>query len=344
MPGEVWTVADDEAVIFDGTTVAVRHGLAPDTDYRDGDVTWRTLPRPGGELLATVTAVNDLHFGETECGLLIDMNLGPVLSSAPGAPPYPTMMNTAAVAEMELLDPAAVIVKGDVTTVGLAAEYDAFEACYRPTFGDRLHITRGNHDNRATFAAFTAPLHEAVVVPGAVLALVDTSRPGEGGGSLDAGQLAWLDDVAASADRPVLVFGHHPCFEAGADDWMGAASHLATEDSEALIALVARRPAIVGYFSGHTHRNRVRRFAATGDVPFAEVGSVKDFPGSWAEYRIFEGGILAVHRRLSDPAALEWSESCRALFAGLYPRYAGGDPGDRSYPVWPRSPRAREAT
>ncbi|MDQ6837847.1 MAG: metallophosphoesterase [Actinomycetota bacterium] len=329
-------MADDEAVIFDGTTVVVRDGLTPDTEYRDGDVTWRTLPRPGGELLATVTAVNDLHFGETECGLLIDMNLGPVLTAPPGEPPYPEMMNAVAVAEMARLDPTAVIIKGDVTTVGLAEEYEAFEACYRPTFEGRLHVTRGNHDNRATFAAFDAPSYEAVVVPGAVLAMLDTSRPGEGGGFVDAEQLAWLDDLAASADRPVLVFGHHPCFEAGAEDWMGAASHLATDDSDALVALVARRPAIVGYFSGHTHRNRVRRFATTGDVPFAEVGSVKDFPGSWAEYRIYEGGALHIHRRLTDPAAVAWSETCRALFAGLYPQYAGGDLADRSFPLWTR--------
>lgn len=337
MAPEVWTVADDEAVLFDGTTVSVREGLTPDTDYGAGEVTWRTLPRPGGELLATVTAVNDLHFGETECGLLIDMDLGPVLTSPPGAPPYPTMMNTAAVAEMAPFDPTAVIIKGDVTTVGLSEEYEAFEACYRPTFGDRLVVTRGNHDNRATFAAFAAPSHQAVVVPGAILAVLDTSRPGEGGGYLDVEQQAWLDELAASADRPVLVFGHHPCFEAGADDWMGAASHLATEDSAALVALVSRRPTIAGYFSGHTHRNRVRRFPATGDVPFAEVGSVKDFPGSWAEYRIYEGGILQVHRRLTTPAALQWSESCRALFAGLYPQYASGDPADRSFAMWPRN-------
>ena len=38
-------------------------------------------------------------------------------------------------------------------------------------------------------------------------------------------------------------------------------------------------PAIVGYFAGHTHRNRVRRFAATGDVPWVEVACVKDYPG-----------------------------------------------------------------
>ena len=44
------------------------------------------------------------------------------------------------------------------------------------------------------------------------------------------------------------------------------------DDSEALVSLVARRPAVRGYFAGHTHRNRVRRFAPTGDVPFVVPG------------------------------------------------------------------------
>lgn len=336
MPPEVWTVTDECAVLFDGTAVEERRGLAPDTDYEAHGVSWRTLPRPGGDLLATVAAVNDLHFGESQCGLFIGMDLGPVLTSPPGAPPYPTMMNAAAVAEMLQVDPSVVVVKGDVTTVGTEAEYQTFEDCYRPPFGDRLVVTRGNHDNRTTFSAFAAPAYEAVTVPGAVLAVLDTSRPGEGGGFLDDEQRAWLDDLASSAEVPILVFGHHPCHEAGAEDWLGAAAHLDPQDSAALVDLVARRPAIVGYLSGHTHRNRVRRFPATGGVPFVEVGSVKDFPGSWAEYRIFEGGILQIHRRLRDPAALAWSETCRALFAGLYPTYAGGTLGDRCFPLWPR--------
>ena len=84
------------------------------------------------------------------------------------------------------------------------------------------------------------------------------------------------------------------------------------DDSERLVAVFARRPSLVGYFAGHTHRNRVRRFAATGAVPWVEVACVKDFPGTWAEYRVFEGGIIQVHRRISTPEALAWSERCRA--------------------------------
>ena len=114
--------------------------------------------------------------------------------------------------------------------------------------------------------------------------------------------LAWLDELAARSDRPVLVFGHHhvwdPASSERSDDYFG----IRPADSEPLIAPVAARPAIRGYFAGHTHRNRVRCFATTGAVPFVEVASVKDFPGTWAEYRVYEGGILQIHRR--EPCAI----------------------------------------
>ena len=38
------------------------------------------------------------------------------------------------------------LVKGDLSQDGTPEELGAFEACYRPAFGDRLHVVRGNHD------------------------------------------------------------------------------------------------------------------------------------------------------------------------------------------------------
>ena len=73
--------------------------------------------------------------------------------------------------------------------------------------------------------------------------------------------------------------------------------------------------------------------AATGDVPFVEVACVKDFPGAWAEYRIFEGGILQVMHRISRPDAVAWSEKTRAMIGGLYPQYSFGQMEDRCFQV-----------
>ena len=271
---------------------------------------FRTLPRPAGELLCTVATVNDVHFGETVCGYDSSRpDAGPVFSSEPGEPPYPVTMNSAAIEEIAASGPALVVAKGDLTGDGEDGEYEEFLRWYGGAFGERLVHIRGNHDayRGQSFADFGPQRRD---VPGAVVALVDTTVPRKASGDFPADQAAWLDEVGASATAdglPVLVFGHHHAWNPASPSRPDSYYGIHPDGSERLVGVFERRPAIVGYFAGHTHRNRVRRFPSTGDRPWVEVACVKDFPGSWAEYRVFEGGVLQVHRRLSTPAALRWS-------------------------------------
>lgn len=327
---ELTTVADDEAVLHDGVRVVRAADLAPDTEYTVEGVELRTLPRPPGERLATVATVNDVHFGETVCGVMHGVELGPTLTAEPGEPPYPETMNRAAAAEIASCQPDAVVAKGDLTAHGTDGQLRAFLDCYASVFGDRLRYVKGNHDvlNGETFSA---PATVEVALPGVTLAVLDTSVPGSAAGALSADRLEWLDELAARSDTPVLVFGHHHC------DLGPPSAGIARADSERLVEVAARRPTIAGYFAGHTHRNRVQRFPATGDVPWAEVSATKDFPGAWAEYRVFEGGILQVLHRISAPEALAWSERTRAMFGGLYPAYSFGQLDERCFAIWPRA-------
>ncbi|HWC11279.1 MAG TPA: metallophosphoesterase, partial [Acidimicrobiales bacterium] len=332
------TVADDGAVLHDGPRVVRHEGLEPDTGYERDGTTFRTLPRPPGERLATVATVNDLHFGETVCGVMAGVDLGPPMRAEPGDPPYPETMNRAAAAEIAACGPDAVVAKGDLTSDGTAEELAAFLDCYGSVLGDRLHWVRGNHDARDDGVVGGRATAE-VVLPGVALALLDTAVVGRAGGALDQDQLEWLDELGQRADRPVLVFGHHPLADATRDN-LG----LTPGDSDRLVEVVARRPALIGYFAGHTHRNRVRRLDATGDVPWVEVSATKDFPGGWAQYRVFEGGVLQVFHRISAPEALAWSERTRAMFGGLYPAYSFGAVDERCFAVWPRSTGRRVAS
>jgi 3',5'-cyclic AMP phosphodiesterase CpdA len=263
------------------------------------------------------------------------LEVGPILTAEEGEPPYPETMNRGAIAEITELDPDLVIAKGDLTTHGTAEEYKQFADWYGNAFGDRLVHVRGNHDGYygETFAS-DAPIE--VVLPGVRVAVLDTVVPRETPGQVTAEQLEWLDELAARSDRPVLVFGHHHVWSPESNTRAATYFGINPDDSERLIEVFARRPALVGYFAGHTHRNRVRRFAITGEVPWVEVACVKDFPGAWAEYRVFEGGILQVHRRISTPDALSWTERTRAMFGGMYPAYAFGGLEDRCFPIWPR--------
>jgi predicted phosphodiesterase len=331
MTTEVTTVADDGAVLHDGARVVRLGDLRPDTEYRADGVTFRTLPRPPGARLATVATVNDVHFGETVCGVLEGVDLGPPMEVDPGEPPYPQTMNRAAAGEIARCRPDAVVAKGDLTSTGAPDEFVDFLDCYGSAFADRLHWVRGNHDVIVDGAVPTrAP--EAVTLAGVTLALLDTAVAGRAGGAIGADQLEWLDELGYRSDRPVLAFGHHPPADARSD-----AFGITPADTDRLVEVVARRPVLAGYFAGHTHRNRVRRMAGTGAVPFAEVGSTKDFPGGWAEYRVFEGGILQIFHRTSTPEALEWSERTRAMFGGYYPAYSFGGLDDRCFAIWPRT-------
>ena len=332
---EVTTVAEDSAVVFEGANARRYQDLSPDTDYEFDGASFRTLPRPAGERLATLATVNDVHFGELECGVLEGLELGPILQSEPGEPPYPETMNKGAIAEISELQPDVVVVKGDLTTHGTAEEYKAFLDAYEPAFGERLRHVRGNHD-ASTGETFAADAPIEVELPGVRLAVLDTVIPEHHTGQVSTEQLEWLDELGARSDRPVLVFGHHhvwsPLSKTREETYFG----INPDDSEKLVDVFARRPLLIGYFAGHTHRNRVRRFPASGDAPWVEVACVKDFPGAWAEYRVFEGGVLQVHRRISTPDALEWTERTRAMFGGLYPVYAFGELPDRCFPIWPR--------
>jgi 3',5'-cyclic-AMP phosphodiesterase len=328
---DLTTVTDSEVTFHDGLDVRRYTDLQPDTSYELEGRHVHTLPKLG-EHLTTFCTVNDVHFGELECGILTGYEGGPIYRSEPGEPPYPTMMNQAAIAEMAAIDPAAVVVKGDLTSRGTREEYQAFLDAYQPAFGSRLFHVRGNHDayHGETFAD-TAPF--TVELPGVTLAVIDTTIARVATGGLTDDTLDWLDQVAAEADRPVLVFGHHHVWNPDSSTRPETYFGIHPDNSERLVELVARRERIAGYFAGHTHRNRARYFTETHHVPWVEVACVKDFPGAWAEYRVFEGGILQIFHRISDPEALAWSEKTRDMFGGFYDQYAFGDLSDRCFVI-----------
>ncbi len=280
---------------WSGPGYEVITGLKPGSPVLRHGIETRTLERPGGELLCRFATVNDTHFGETECGTLADVSdalaflaatgaaveettrdklrafleqLGPLVvnSSPEGARPYPEMMSHAAVTEIVGYDPAAMVVKGDLTASGLVGEYEAFLQCYHDTFGDRLLHVRGNHD-AFTGRRFASESFQERTLPGVVLAVLDTVIEGRDSGRSAPSSWSGSTSLPLALDRPVLVFGHHHPWKPGGSDRSGEYFGINPNDSEHLVELIARRPAIVGYFAGHTHRNRVRRFAETGASP-----------------------------------------------------------------------------
>ena len=150
------------------------------------------------------------------------------------------MMSHAAVTEIVGFDPAAVVVKGDITASGSSGEYDAFLQCYLDTFGERLLHVRGNHDAFTGRRFASEPCQERRAA-GVTLAVIDTVIEGRDSGQVRDEQLEWLDELAARADRPVLVFGHHHPWQPGSASRSGDYFGINPDDSEHLVALIARR-------------------------------------------------------------------------------------------------------
>lgn len=323
---ELVSVAPNGAELFVDGRVVRLEGLGADRDHEYLGVPFRTMPSLGATH-CVVTTANDVHFGETVCGRIDGDDSFEVYSVHDGETPYPEVMNQAVVEDMTSFKPDCVVVKGDLTDDGLDVDYGRFLDVWG-AFGDRMLHVRGNHDSFSGRRFADWPC-QSRVLDGATIALLDTARPFEIGGFLDADQLAWLDELGASSPQPVLVMGHHQVWRRGrdpVDDFHG----LAPADSEALVEVLTRRPALSCYLAGHTHRNH--RVQLEG-IDCAEVACVKDFPGGWAEYRVCERGIAAVFHRAAPPRAVEWAERTRGMFAGAYGEIAMGRLSDRSYVI-----------
>jgi len=130
-----------------------------------------------------------------------------------------------------------------------------------------------------------------------------------------------------SPDTHLWLYSSSGDLVAANDDYFG----LHPDCSDELDQMVARHQCVIAYTAGHTHRHRVRKMRRSG-VPSIEIGCVKDFPGTWAEYRVYEGGITQVVHRISSPEALSWSDRCRNLYRDFgvdYESYAMGTLADR---------------
>lgn len=111
----------------------------------------------------------------------------------------------------------AVLVTGDIADHAAPAEYE--QARQLLTSRHPVVVCPGNHDERAAFRQYllgqpgsAAPINQVHYATGAVIALCDSSVPGQDEGFLEDETLAWLEDVMAQApDRtPFFVGFHHP--------------------------------------------------------------------------------------------------------------------------------------
>jgi len=165
--------------------------------------------------------------------------------------------------------PDLVLATGDLVNYGTAKEYVALrEILARLQLP--LFVIPGNHDERgALLAAFSdhdylprrrERLAYAFEWGGRRLVGLDSVIPGEDKGELGDGQLHWLDaELTAHAERPTLIFLHHPPIRIG----VPAFDEISCIDGPRLEEVVAKHVHVKGVLAGHIHRVAVAPFAHT---------------------------------------------------------------------------------
>ena len=156
--------------------------------------------------------------------------------------------------------PDVVLVTGDLTNDGEPEAY----AAIRPTLARLpmpVYAIPGNHDDReamlalngvASIGAGSAFRQYAVDLDDLRLVALDSNVPGKPHGELCAERLDWLEaELAATADRPVLIMVHHPPAETG----IGFMDRIGLVPDERLDSIIGRHATrIQRIVCGHIHR------------------------------------------------------------------------------------------
>jgi 3',5'-cyclic-AMP phosphodiesterase len=162
--------------------------------------------------------------------------------------------------------PDLVVISGDLADTPAVEEYEHLRRLLAQLKLPFVGIP-GNHDSRdlmrtafpgARYAFSSGPLNQRVEVEGLDLVLLDSSVPGRPHGELDAPTLQWLEaTLAASPERPALLFLHHPPFKTGI-------THMDRQfllNAGDLAAAVKRHPRTQLIAAGHVHRAILTMFA-----------------------------------------------------------------------------------
>lgn len=206
--------------------------------------------------------------------------------------------------------PDAVIVSGDIASTPVDAEYEQARAVL-DGLGAPLYALPGNHDDRDLLRGrFAVPQAEAaglsyVAQLGPIrLVALDTQRPGQPGGQLDAARLDWLDGaLGEDRDAPTLLAMHHPPLLTG----IAAMDAFAIPEDErrALAEIVSRHRQVQLIAAGHVHRAVVGELAGTRvlAIPSTDVQLALDFeaedmrfvpePPCFAVHLLIEGRLVS---------------------------------------------------
>ena len=164
--------------------------------------------------------------------------------------------------------PDLVLLSGDLVDEGHSDEYAMTVELLSGLVIPYL-VVPGNHDNRDNFrAAFSnhtylptsGPLHYCIDDHALRLVVLDSCRPGQHHGHIDAAGLSWLQStLAADPRKPTVVVMHHPPFVSG----ISCLDEYRLVDAAPLEQVIRAQSNIEAVLCGHVHRAMAKRWAGT---------------------------------------------------------------------------------
>jgi 3',5'-cyclic AMP phosphodiesterase CpdA len=204
--------------------------------------------------------------------------------------------------------PDAVLMSGDLADNAADWEYETVRDLLA-SLNVPFYVLPGNHDDRDTLrrqfdlpgaGAPGTPVQYAVDLGPLRLVILDSTRPGEVPGHLDAERLSWLDrELARAPERVTLLALHHPPVSTGIAAWDELC--LPPDDRSALADVLQRHPQVRRVVAGHVHRTMA-----------AELGgrTVLTVPSTYVQTR------LSFNSREAEVAAEPPGYAVHALLEG----------------------------
>jgi len=216
--------------------------------------------------------------------------------------------------------PAAIVINGDLALKdGQRGDYEYFSRLIAPVVeaGVPLHLTMGNHDDRAVFYEVLrnrVPENPPVLskhlgwieLPQANLFLLDSLKETMvTQGFLGESQIAWLARALDDhSDKPALIFAHHnPRLGGEPVHFPGG-----LEDSVALWETFGKRKQVKAYLHGHIHHRNFFEHEGIHILNTPATSYVADKNTSttgWTMVRLRSGGAMVTTRTHLE--AHEWN-------------------------------------
>jgi 3',5'-cyclic-AMP phosphodiesterase len=201
-------------------------------------------------------------------------------------------------------------VSGDLADHATDEEYEQVRELLAPLEAP-LYVLPGNHDDRHALrrhfgvpGGADEPVRYSVNLGPLRLVVLDTTRPGEDPGALDAEQIDWLDaELATEPEMLTLLAMHHPPLLTGIPVWDELG--LPHADRRALGDVIERHRQVRRLVTGHAHRTMTGELAGRGvlTVPSTYVQARLDFtlqeielaaePAGFAVHAVVDGELVS---------------------------------------------------